>query len=52
MAEKIFSLPTLEVKKTVKSALVTEFIFRPLTTELAITLGNTLRRLLSDQVPG
>lgn len=52
MIEKTSFLPALEVKKIVESPLVTKFIFQKLTPGLEITLGNTLRRLLKEHVPG
>jgi DNA-directed RNA polymerase alpha subunit len=52
MTEKIFSLPSIEVKKITKSPLVTKFIIQHLTPRLAIALGNTFRQLLITQVPG
>ena len=52
MTKKIFSLPSIEVKKITKSPLVTKFIIQHLTPRLAIALGNTFRQLLITQVPG
>ena len=52
MTKKIFSLPSIEIKKITKSPLVTKFIIQHLTPRLAIALGNTFRQLLMTQVPG
>lgn len=37
MNKELFSLPTMEIKKTIKSPLTTEFVFEHLETGLAAT---------------
>jgi DNA-directed RNA polymerase alpha subunit len=51
MNQELFSLPIMEIKKTIKSPLITEFVFEHLENGLAVTLGNTFKRL-GNQVPG
>ncbi|KLL03411.1 MAG: DNA-directed RNA polymerase subunit alpha [Mycoplasmataceae bacterium CE_OT135] len=52
MNKELFPLPAMEIKKTIKSPLTTEFVFEHLETGLAATWGNAFRRLLLTRVPG
>ncbi|RHZ37626.1 hypothetical protein [endosymbiont GvMRE of Glomus versiforme] len=51
MNQELFPLPVMEIKKTTKNPLTTEFVFKHLEINLAATWGNTFRRL-GNQVPG